>query len=159
MYVFYLYLKTFVVRVRLGLVVPCRHDVIRQGSSHTHTFLLVNQEAVTLHFDVRLQLLLDVLHLCQRLTRVSQLQVEQFDALLQLCHLFSELAVRRVVTGLNFWSLYSVAHQTFSSLSWLLFPCMKNVEWTVTAGSLGQYYIVLGGQLQTPGGEKTLQRR
>ena len=69
-------------KARLGLVVPCRHDVIRQGSSHTHTFLLVNGEAVTLHFDVRLQLLLDVLHLAQRLIRVGQLELEQLDALL-----------------------------------------------------------------------------
>ena len=121
-------------KARLGLVVPCRHDVIRQGSSHTHTFLLVNGEAVTLHFDVRLQLLLDVLHLGQRLIRVGQLQLEQLDALLQLGHLLSELAVRRVVTSLDFWSLYSVAHQTFTSLRWLLFPCMA-------ARSLGQYWI------------------
>ena len=124
------------VRVRAGLVVPCSHDVIRQGSSHTHTFLLVNQEAVALHFDVRLQLLLDVLHLAQRLIRVGQLELEQLDALLQLGHLLSEFAVRRVVTSLYFWSLYSVAHQTFSSLSWsllLLFPCL--------ARSLGQYWL------------------
>ena len=110
------------VRVRLGLVVPCSHDVIGQGSSHTHTFLLVYQEAVALHFDVRLQLLFDVLHLAQRLIRVGQLELEQLDALLQLPHLLSQLPMRRVVTGLDFWSLYSVAHQTFSSLSWFYCP-------------------------------------
>ena len=91
----------------MGLVVPCSHDVIGQGSSHTHTFLLVNQEAVALHFDVRLQLLLDVLHLGQRLIRVGQLQLEQLDALLQLSHFFSQFSVRTIVTSLHFWSLYS----------------------------------------------------
>ena len=149
---FYLYLKTFVVRVRLGLVIPCSHDVIRQGSSHTHTFLLVYQEAVTLHFDVSLQLLLDVLHLCQRLIRVRQLQLEQLDALLQLGHLFSELAVRRVVTSLHLWSLYSVAHQTFSSLRWSY--CSPGLAWQVIRS-------ILVGRLPTlgTGREKTLQRR
>ena len=89
------------------LVVPCSHDVVGQSSPHTHALLLVNQETVALHFDVRLQFLLDALHLSQRFIGLFQLQLEQLDALLQLSHFFSQFSVRTIVTSLHFWSLYS----------------------------------------------------
>ena len=89
-------------------VVPCGHNVVGQGAPHTHALLLVYQETVALDFDVRLQLLLDALHLSQGLLGFPQLQLEQLDALFQLRHFFSQFSMRAVVTSLDRWSLYSV---------------------------------------------------
>ena len=52
------------------LEIPCGHNIIRQCPPHTHTLLLVDQEAVVFHLDVRLQLGLDVLQLSQGLFRL-----------------------------------------------------------------------------------------
>lgn len=52
------------------LKIPCGHNIIRQRPPHTHTLLLVDQEAIVLHLDVRLQLGLDVLQLSQGLFRL-----------------------------------------------------------------------------------------
>ena len=83
------------------LVVPCGHDIVRQRPPHAHTLLLVNQEAVVLHLDVRLQLGLDVLELGQGVVGLLELYLQILDALLKLLDLVSEFAVRLVVAGLH----------------------------------------------------------
>ena len=44
------------------LEVPGGNDVVRQRPPHAHALLLVDQQAVLLHLDVRLQLLLPPHH-------------------------------------------------------------------------------------------------
>ena len=82
------------------LEIPCRHNIIRQRPPHAHTLLLVNQEAVVLDPDVRLDLGLDVLQLGQGLVGLLELDLQLLDALLELLDLVGELAVRLIITGL-----------------------------------------------------------
>ena len=82
------------------LEIPCCHNIIRQGPPHAHTLLLVNQEAVVLDLDVRLELGLDVLQLGQGLVGLLELDLQLLDALLELLDLVGELAVRLIITGL-----------------------------------------------------------
>ena len=44
------------------LEVPGGHNVVGKGAPHAHALLLVDQQAVLLHLDVRLQLLLPPNH-------------------------------------------------------------------------------------------------
>ena len=87
------------------LEIPCGHNIIGQRPPHAHTLLLVNQEAVVLHLDVRLQLGLDVLQLGQRLVRLLELDLQLLDALFKLLDLVHKLPVRLVIAGLDLWPL------------------------------------------------------
>ena len=69
------------------VMVPGGHYVVRQGSPHAHTLLLVDQQAVLLHLDVCLQLGLVGVEVGQRGLRLHHLGLQQLDALLQLRHL------------------------------------------------------------------------
>ena len=53
------------------LEVPGGNNVVRQRSTHAHALLLVDQEAVLLHLDVGLQLLL-VPHQVNKVKDVDQ---------------------------------------------------------------------------------------
>ena len=87
------------------LEIPCGHNIIRQRPPHAHTLLLVNQEAVVLHLDVRLELGLDVLQLGQGLVRLLQLDLQLLDALLELLDLVGEFSMRLIIAGLHLWPL------------------------------------------------------
>ena len=50
-------------------IIPCNHNIVGKGPSHTHAFLLVNKEAVFLNFDVFFQFCFDPVEIAKRFFR------------------------------------------------------------------------------------------